>query len=350
MAEKKYTAVLSIDGGGIRGIIPVSVLAVLEKIISDKIGQTAHIADYFDLVAGTSTGGIITLGLLRPSEQEHCRPKFKAEELIDFYFQEGPHIFKSSLSQKIKAAGGLLDEKYPNEGIEKALQRVFGDLWLSDLLKPCLITAYDIKRSQVHLFTQHDARKNAAYDFLVWQVARATSAAPTYFECALVESRTGVTYPLIDGGVFANNPAMCAYAEVRTHFPSPNRKEKMATASDMLFLSLGTGISRKQYDYKEVKSWGLASWVRPVLDMMMAGVSDTTHYQMMKMFEAVDGAEQYVRINPVLTSDIDAGMDNASPANMKALKEIGIYTAEQHYRKLEVMADLLLANRKARSS
>jgi patatin-like phospholipase/acyl hydrolase len=110
-----------------------------------------------------------------------------------------------------------------------------------------MITAYDIQRRCAKFFTQIDARNDPAQDFLVRQVARATSAAPSYFEVALARSSTKVDYPLIDGGVFANNPAMCAYAEARHKLPG------LPSAENMAILSLGTGYVKKPYQYTTAK-------------------------------------------------------------------------------------------------
>jgi patatin-like phospholipase/acyl hydrolase len=138
---------------------------------------------------------------------------------------------------------------------------------------------------------------------------------------------------LIDGGVFVNNPSMCAYAEVREKyvFTSKNLIEEKnnhpegskITAKDMVILSLGTGYAKQEYEYNSAKDWGLVEWVKPLIDIMMAGVSDVVDYQLMQMFKAVDCPEQYLRINSALPNDVSQEMDNASPENLQALKEFG---------------------------
>jgi patatin-like phospholipase/acyl hydrolase len=121
------------------------------------------------------------------------------------------------------------------------------------LLKPCLISSYDIQRRQGHFFNQVDAIKKPGWDYFVKDIARATSAAPVYFECSNIESMTGINYPLIDGGVFVNNPALCAYAEVHHKYKVP--------AKEMAILSLGTGFEDRSYDYNKARNWGMAGWV-----------------------------------------------------------------------------------------
>lgn len=333
--EKKLTRVLSIDGGGIRGIIPGQVLVSFEKKLQDRSGNSkARIADYFDIIAGTSTGGILTCAYLKPDSLDASRPHFNAQEVVDLYLERGDEIFNIPVKHKIKSMGGLNDEKYPIEQFEDALNDYFGETKLSELLKPCLITSYDIKRRQGHFFTSHDAKVDPGWDYLVREVARATSAAPTYFECAKVKSLTNITYPLIDGGVFVNNPALCAYAEVHKKFN--------ATAKEMVILSLGTGFSKKEYDYNSAKNWGLASWVQPLIDIMMSGVADVVDYQLQQIYHAVGAPEQYLRINQVLPSDINSDMDDASRVNLLALKELGTEIAQTRSDELDRFIDYLI--------
>ncbi|MCK4803316.1 MAG: patatin-like phospholipase family protein, partial [Spirochaetes bacterium] len=237
----KFTRILSIDGGGIRGLIPAKVLAAVEQKLQEKTGnKNAHIADFFDLISGTSTGGLLTCIYLCPGlNGSRDRPRFSAEEAVRLYMERGDRIFDLSLWQRIRSAGGLRDEKYSADAFEETLEDYFGDLRLSDLLKPCLITAYDIKRRCTVFFTQHDAKRMETRDFFLKDVARATSAAPTYFEAAKIKSLADVPYPLIDGGVFANNPAICAYIEVRRKF------KKRPIIKKIAMLSLGTGFIKK---------------------------------------------------------------------------------------------------------
>lgn len=315
MAKKKI--ILSIDGGGIRGIVPGQILTHIERLLKEIYDDpTYKIADHFDLIAGTSTGGILACAFLL---SEFGRPKYSAEEVVDIYFERGDDIFSIPLFHRIRSAGGVLDEKYPAAGLEETLQDYFGDAKLSDLLKPSLITAYDIKRRKAHFFTQHDA-EDPDHNFYLRDVARATAAAPTFFEVSKVKSEANKYYPLIDGAIFANNPALCAYAEMRNKFST---KELKILASDILLLSIGTGDAKASYSYDEAKDWGLASWAKPALDMMMSGVSDTVDYQLHQIFEAAGSAKQYLRINGELPESIDPNMDCTDPENLKALKKFG---------------------------
>jgi uncharacterized protein len=336
--EQRLCRILSIDGGGIRGIIPGLVLARLEEQLQVMSGSQKRLAEYFDLVAGTSTGGILTCIYTCPDESDPAKPRYTAREAVDLYLENGGDIFHRSLWQKIARAGGYLNEKYPSTGLEKALSEKIRDLELKQLIKPCLITSYEINRRYAHFFTQHNAARDEAYNFSVKDVARATSAAPTYFEAASIRSKTNDKYALVDGGVFANNPTLCAYAEARSmRF---DHIENNPTAAGMFILSLGTGSFEKPFTYEKTRRWGAVRWIKPLIDIMMSGVSQTVHYQLKQIFDAVERPGQYIRIDPELTRVID--MDDASDNNLEILKEIGLATAEEFKTELEQVAGLLI--------
>jgi len=332
-----YTRILSIDGGGIRGIIPGQILISLEKKLQIASGNPdARIADFFDLIAGTSTGGILTCALLCPDRPHNSgRPRFTAAEAVDIYLERGNEIFNVSIWQAIQSLGGLAEEKYSARELEKALRDYFGDIWLSQLLKPCLITAYDLKEQRARFFTQHDSARDNLPDFLVRDVARAASAAPTYFEPPRLRSSIGEAIPLIDGGVFANNPALCAYAEVRA-------KLSRAGAEGMALLSLGTGYGRKKkFEYNAVKTWGKIEWIKPLIDIMMSGVSETVDFQLKQLFDSAGKPDQYLRINDRLRQ-ADPDMDDASEQNLARLKREGRRIARDFDDKLEAFLPLLM--------
>ena len=332
--------ILSIDGGGIRGIIPGQVLVALETKLQELSKKDTRIADVFDLVAGTSTGGILTCLYLCP-DQNTGRPRFSAADAVDLYLQHGDNIFDVSVFKAIESLGGIADEKYSATALEKVLSEYLGDLKLSQLLKPCLITAYDITRRQAKFFNQADvAEEGPARDFYLRDVARATSAAPTYFEPANIAALDRKIYPLIDGGVFANNPTMCACVEAFGMNPQ-------LTVPDLKVLSLGTGEADKPYHYAEAKNWGKIGWVVPVLDIMMSGVSETVDYQLQLLFKSARCAPNYLRVQLDLQEfvDVDGAMDNASEENMRALADAGQTLAKNKDAELTAFAKLLLFNR-----
>jgi patatin-like phospholipase/acyl hydrolase len=327
--------ILSIDGGGIRGIIPGQILVELEDKLRKATGKpNAAVSDYFDLIAGTSTGGILACALLCPGSDKPRKPRFSAKEVVDLYMERGHEIFSIPVFHQLRTAFGVLDEKYPSDGIEDALDDYFGNTKLSMILKPCLIPAYDITRRKAHFFTSHDAKKDPGKDFLLRDVARATSAAPTYFECVNVKSLTGVSYPLIDGGVFVNNPALCAYAEAHNKFK--------VTAKEMLILSLGTGSVKEEYVYKKARDWSMIQWLKPLLSIMMSGVSEVVDYQLRQIYSSVKAQNQYLRIDTNLPVTVNHAMDDATEENRNALRELGTETAQDSSNKINKFVELML--------
>ena len=149
--------VLCIDGGGIRGLIPALVLAEIERRTGRRIAQMV------DLVAGTSTGGILACALTRPGPDG--APRFSADELADIYVEEGPEIFRRSLLKRIFSGGGWIDERYEDDGLDAALERYLGDASLSDAVCDVFVTAYDIHDRFAFFFRSARARSDPTYDF-----------------------------------------------------------------------------------------------------------------------------------------------------------------------------------------
>ncbi|MCU7496352.1 MAG: patatin [Ignavibacteria bacterium] len=333
--NRKKFLILSIDGGGIRGLIPATVLVRLESLIREKRKDNGSIGEYFDLIAGTSTGGILACLYLTPESKENpCKARFEAAKIRDFYLEHGEEIFQRSLWQRITASGGILDEKYNAGQLEDHLKTYLGDLELKDLMKPCLITGYNVRQYRPIFFTKQDA-DNPATNYKVRDVARATAAAPTYFEAALPESLDNIRdeFPVIDGGVFANNPTACALVEaIKKGRGKVDDGNFMGVPfEDIVILSLGTGRKSTTITYKECKNWGLIGWARPLVGIIMEGVSQTVDYQMQNIFESQNKKEDYLRIdgefddfrNGLAVDGLDSSLDCATYENMQKLVTFG---------------------------
>jgi len=316
--------ILSIDGGGIRGLIP----AVILDHIETTTGKPC--CELFDLIAGTSTGGILGCGLTIPGDGG--RPKFAARDLIGLYAEHGGRIFDRSLWDGFRSLGGLTDEKYGEDGIEGLLKEYFGKAMLSQATTNLLVTAYDITARKPHFFKSWRAqgKRNKSgeskhdRDFMMRDVCRATSAAPTYFEPAKIKSSSKNTFHLIDGGVFANNPGMCALSSARRLFPDED---------SFLFLSLGTGETTREIPYAKAKNWGLAGWARPLLYIMFDGVSDTTDFHLRQEL-GID----YLRVQTVLGKGVNDDMDDAGDENIATLRGLGEQLVDGNRAKLDALA------------
>lgn len=338
----KKVAIISIDGGGIRGIIPGTILQLIEEKIQEKESNPqARLVDYVDFVAGTSTGGILGCGMLVPDPVMPERPKFSMEEVVNLYHENGGDIFRKPFGHKLRTVFGIREEKYPNSNLRKALQEYFGDTYLSEMLKPCLFTAYDIESRKSTFFKWGKACDDISHDFFIRDVAQATAAAPTYFEAALIKSRFGAEYPLIDGGVFANNPAMCAYAEVRK---CDFGEIKKPTSKNMLMISLGTGSVKESFPFEKARRFGLVQWIRPLIDIMMSGNSETVSHQLEWLFDAGENQEGFIRLEPEL-HNAKPDMDDASKANMDALRDAAIKFVKDNPEKINNVVDKLIANK-----
>jgi len=296
--------VLSIDGGGIRGLIPALVLEEVERATGRRI------AELFDLIAGTSTGGILALALTRPGPDG--RPAYSAADLVQLYEREGGTIFSRSIWHRARGFGNAFEEKYPTGPMEQVLEQYFGDTRLAQALTNVLVTGYELEERRPFFFKSHNARADPADDFPMKLAARATSAAPTYFEPAKVPSAAPPGYQaLVDGGVFANNPAMCAYVEALRKWGPEN----------IVMLSLGTGEAVQPIPYRSARNWGLVNWAQPILSVVFDGVSDTVDYQLRALASADTGKLRgYWRLQTRLEHGTDA-MDDASDENLQALRE-----------------------------
>jgi patatin-like phospholipase/acyl hydrolase len=144
-------------------------------------------------------------------------------------------------------------------------------------------------------------------------------------------------YSLIDGGVFANNPALCAYAEASKLYGNP-------TIENMLILSLGTGSYQSEYKYEKVKNWGKIQWAVPLIKILMSGVSETVDYQLRVIYKSMNKQDNYLRIQPSLDRKDKSvyDMDNALPQNINLLKKIGADTANDYFTKLDSFARILV--------
>lgn len=244
--EPERFHILSLDGGGLKGIYSAAVLAALE----DSMGTP--IASRFDLIVGTSTGGIIALGLglgLSP------------RDILAFYVRSGGEVFKDRL--KLRSLKRLLRPKYSAAKLAGSVRDVFGERLLGECRKALVIAAYDLDSDRVYLFkTPHDERFDRDWRVPAWEVAMATSAAPTYFSAFRLRSdRTR----LIDGGVWANNPSLIAIAEAVSSFG--------VRLGQIRLFSLGTtspAVARaKRLDHGGFAQWGLGG-----LEVLLKGQSE----------------------------------------------------------------------------
>lgn len=233
--NKRPFRILSIDGGGIRGIVPAH---IIERIV-EKFG--IHPSKHFQMIAGTSTGSIIAAALA-------C--EVNPKKIVELYKTCGKKIFKRR-STWLPAIPSWLRSSvhsvYVNDELEVLLKEIFGDKKLGELSLPLLLPAADIGNGNVHVFKSgysHDFTRD--HDVLIRSAVIASCSAPTYFDPLRVDH-----YALSDGGLWANNPGLAATIEAMKRFNIDR--------SDLRILSLGTGHQKNYYGLKPRKQWGLAT-------------------------------------------------------------------------------------------
>lgn len=268
----KRFQILSLDGGGIRGLFSAAVLAAIEEDLS------INIIDHFDLIAGTSTGGIIAIGLglgMRP------------REIVEFYLREGPKIFPRYCG--LKWFQHWAYRKFTPEPLIKALQSCFEGKRFGDSEKRLVIPSYNLGEDDVYIFrTPHAERLRRDYKVPAWKVALATSSAPTFFPC----TRDVENIRLIDGGVWANNPTMVAIIEAFGTLNVP--------LNQLWVLSIGTSdtVSHRR---NRLNSGGIVAWAlgSAAIEVIMRGQSIGINNQANFLL----GGSRIERLNPKVAAN-----------------------------------------------
>jgi len=291
----KSIKVLSIDGGGIRGIIPAIIVDAIQQRLGKEPWQS------FDLIAGTSTGGIITVGI--GTACNNGKP-YSPQQLVDLYVQNGAAIFKKNIFTPEKE---ILLPKYSPAGLEGVLKKFFGETELKSAFTPLLVSSYDLQSQLPFFFKSHKIYLSDDYNWWVRDIARATSAAPTFFPPFHL-ARGKQDYALVDGGVFVNNPSMAAYVEARRLYPA---------APKVTVVSVGTGDRQDHIKYADAKDWGLLGWAKHIIPVLMDSVSEAVDYELQSLPECTNHRLQV----PNLPKDA-ADMDNVTPGNIANLQTI----------------------------
>ena len=272
MASDRFR-ILSVDGGGIRGLIPALVLKELERRLAAASGESRPLADYFHLFSGTSTGGLIALGLT--ATEADGAPRMDAAKLVSLYRDEGPRIFRFG-SQRIRSVGGWLGPKHSPRVLREVLREQLGEGRLSESAREVVVTAYDMTRREPHFFKRWRARESEERNPTLVDAGLATAAAPTYFPSHAVRGNA-----LVDGGVFAANPSVAAITEAlkrSTDEPAGLRPH------ELLVVSLGTGVHETGFPQARVRRWGKIGWIRPrdgeppLISAMLDGSSDAADH------------------------------------------------------------------------
>lgn len=332
----KLITVLSIDGGGVRGIIPATVLAFLEEELKKLDGPDSRIADYFDVVAGTSTGGLLTTMLTAP---KNGRPLFDAKDLAQFYIDESPKIFpqKNGFFSKIGTALKMVGApKYDGKYLHSLLRKYLGETRLDATLTNVVIPTFDISYLQPTIFSSFELKHQPAKNALLSDITISTAAAPTFFPAHYFETKDGKgetrAFNLVDGGLAANNPTLCAMSQVSQNIILGNGDffpQKPVDYGKFMVISLGCGLNPKEkYSAKDAAKWGLLNWIIkdgtvPIVDMFNAASADMVDIHLSVLFGALRSSHHYLRIQYDQLSGSAGSIDDCSKENMDRLVEIG---------------------------
>jgi len=264
----QHRRVLSIDGGGIKGIFAAAFLSDIEETLPNPIYS------YFDLIVGTSTGGIIAIGLSLG---------FTASELVTFYRTYGPTVFGGS--RLVNSVKQLVWRKYSNKPLRDALKKTFEDRLLGHAKTRLVVPSMNIDTGEVHLFkTAHHQKFERDYKVLAMEAALATASAPTYFPTL----RTRLNFPLVDGGLWANNPCGVAAVEAVGVLGWPRASTKI----------LSLGCTDEPFDLGWLRTRNLGGlWATKMVDTFMRGQSSGS----MGTAYSLVGHENVVRINQTVT-------------------------------------------------
>ena len=330
----KKTRILSVDGGGIKGIVPAVVLLHLENHLKQLTNNpNSRIHDYFDLFSGASTGAIIIAGLLSPDSNN--RPKYTSKEILDLYIENGHIIFNSSIFQEIKSVSGIVNVKYNPEGLESVFNKYFGNTQLKDLLKPSLIPVYDLSRGKNYFFRQQKARTSSRHNYYVKDLLRGATSAITYFPPAKISTVDQKEHRcFIDGGIFANNPALSAYSEFRYH-------NSELHAKDTMMLSLGTGRKTTNLDCEITANWGAAEWLYQGSYLTSNAISSASDYQLNAVY---DNRSNYLRLDTSFDDNQSSSMDNTEKEYLDYLIALGESIAKERKSEIEAFAQQLIEN------
>ncbi len=304
----KARRILSLDGGGIRGLVSSLWLQAAEDALA-RAGKPG-LRNNFDLLAGTSSGALIVCGLA---------VGIAPDKIMELFREQRDRIFPGIAERLWSRAGRVFTQgpsapRYSGKGLDEVLQEVFGKTTLGQLEDKVMVTSYDtISRTPI-IFKSFDPRHK---DLLIWEVCRATASAPTYFPAhGMVVD--GQQRSLIDGGVVANNPTALAIAEAL------RQDSGVSQCSELLVLSVGSGARNRPISLKSAQEWGALEWAVPIIDVLFDGNSDSVDYIARQLV-----GDSYFRMQTALLAGLD-DLDDTSASNLVALEKLaGDYLARE---------------------
>ena len=356
--ERDDRYILCIDGGGMRGVVPAVLLKKLSELLKEA-GDERPFYAHFDLIAGTSTGGLLALALAAPASRTGLRqetlppapfyalpdaqPPWRRilfgqtpplsvgtiptgvdpAQLLDLYLESGREIFPKSPSRPLSILGPIFTDKYNEKPLSRLLKRVFDDIPLSDAVVPVMVVAYDTKYAAPVVLSSRDG-----HGFLMREAARATSAAPTYFSPAILTDRQeGKRLSLIDGGVIANNPVLFAYLEAKKLYPDAKRFH---------ILSFSTASTTFTFDAGKTGG-GVIGWLDPAKGAPIQKIYSQSQMQTSDLLAQGIPDLDYIRVHGAIGQE-KVKLDDTSDSAMQKLQQGAEVIYQENKEKLRGFA------------
>jgi patatin-like phospholipase/acyl hydrolase len=270
-----------------------------------RLGNYNSITEYFDVMSGTSAGGIIVLMLNIPDRDGY--PAYNSSHVHHIYYEFAKEVFKASLWGKMKSLWGWSGPKYSDEALISSLETVFEKCTLSQTVKDVIVPSYNLLDENNFMFRTNRAQEHKERDFYMVDIARATSAAPTYFKPAEIEDAHKIKkYVMVDGGVSANNPSLSALTYAFNQYKD---------TVDYFVVSIGTGHNTIPMD-KNIGGGGKLGWAANIIPLLMDSVNNVTDYEMLQLLPE----SNYYRIQITIDAD-HASLDDATDENIAALEK-----------------------------
>jgi hypothetical protein len=314
LPQKETIRILSLDGGGIRGLVELYFLREIERFTGQKTGEL------FDFFAGTSIGSIIATALSE-TDPETGRIKYSADDVLNIFLQKYDKLFQ----KKFKSFGGLFGERYKTTPFKNFIESQFGNRLFSDRSKPTIVIAENLETLEPKIFKSYDTRE----DFKTSDVLLSSTAAPTLFKPHRAEvykdgRPTNSHYKLVDGGLVANNPALIALDEARRHFPLAHRFEVFSLGSghyeqmgaDRIHLDAGSNIFK---------------WARRLPKIFLNAQVSLTDSLMADLMPNVS----FFRWNPILLTNQSIKLDSHSHADIDVLLHSSAQMIAKNWDKFE---------------
>jgi patatin-like phospholipase/acyl hydrolase len=315
---------MSLDAAGVRGIMTLTVLNYLERRIQDIQGDNRiRLGNFVDFAAGTATGSTILSFMFLPSGNKSPWAKLNLNEISKIYLELVDAFFHNNLKHKLKSLWGLRGPLLPVSKADELFLKHLSHYKMSDLIKPLVITGYDITKREIILYSNF--RDEKYKDYYIKDVMKAALSTPGTMEPGYFKEGTDENV-IIQGGLFAGNPSMIALTEAHNEKIIDSGK-----LEDVFFLSFGGGKDhklKKKYSYEKAKRWCSSEWLFPILDIVQSASQEATEKQIRSLFQSQGCLENYHRIDPPVVLGNGQSMDPDKDNLMNVIKDATNYIEE----------------------